>query len=186
MKIHYDRDTDTRVISQRDERIKESDEVLPGVIADSGYEGGVVPFEILDASKHVSDRLSVTLATLRHTVLAAFLASAPAFAQSDNPYDGTWTISFDGPKTVNLQGTVVISGSGGTWDIVAQARGNPCIGREYPITIRRATADELTFTVERGATLTGCRDSTYTFKKVDDKTLKGELDGGRAAVLRKR
>lgn len=37
----------------RDEKIRESDEVRPGVIADFGYDGGVVRFEILDASKQV-------------------------------------------------------------------------------------------------------------------------------------
>ena len=63
MKIRYDRETDTLVIALRDERIKESDEVRPGVIADFGYDGGVVRFEILDASKRVADPLSVTLAT---------------------------------------------------------------------------------------------------------------------------
>jgi len=63
MKIRYDRATDTMVITLRDERIKDSDEVRPGVIADFGYDGGVVRFEILDASKRVADPLSVTLAT---------------------------------------------------------------------------------------------------------------------------
>jgi len=62
MRIQYDRDTDTMVIALRDERIKESDEVRPGVIADFGYDGGIVRFEILDASKHVEDPLTVTLA----------------------------------------------------------------------------------------------------------------------------
>jgi uncharacterized protein YuzE len=63
VKIRYDRETDTMVISLREERIKESDEVRPGVIADFGYDGEIVRFEILDASKHVQDPLSVTLAT---------------------------------------------------------------------------------------------------------------------------
>jgi uncharacterized protein YuzE len=63
MKVHYDRQTDTLVISFRDERIKESDEVRPGLIADFGYDGGIVRFEILEASKHVQDPLTVTLAT---------------------------------------------------------------------------------------------------------------------------
>lgn len=61
MKVQYDRETDTMVISLREERIKESDEVRPGVIADFGYDGGVVRIEILDASKHVQNPLSVTL-----------------------------------------------------------------------------------------------------------------------------
>jgi uncharacterized protein YuzE len=63
MKIRYDRETDTLVIALRDERIKESEEVRPGVIADFGYDGGIVRFEILEASRHVGDPLSVTLAT---------------------------------------------------------------------------------------------------------------------------
>ena len=50
MKITYDRETDSMTITFRDERIKESDEVRPGVIADFGYDGAIVRFEILDAS----------------------------------------------------------------------------------------------------------------------------------------
>lgn len=55
MKIRYDRETDTMVITLREERIKESDEVRPGVIADFGYDGGIVRFEILQASKVVKN-----------------------------------------------------------------------------------------------------------------------------------
>ena len=54
MKITYDRETDSMTITLRDEKVKESDEVRPGVIADFGYDGAVVRFEILDASKVVS------------------------------------------------------------------------------------------------------------------------------------
>ncbi len=49
----YDRETDTLTITLRDARVKESDEIRPGVIADFGYDGGVVGFEILQASKVV-------------------------------------------------------------------------------------------------------------------------------------
>jgi uncharacterized protein YuzE len=53
MKAEYDRETDTLTITLRDERVKESDEIRPGVIADFGYDGRVVGFEILQASKIV-------------------------------------------------------------------------------------------------------------------------------------
>ena len=53
MKATYDRETDTLTITLRDARIRESDEVRPGVIADFGYDGGVVSFEVLEASKNV-------------------------------------------------------------------------------------------------------------------------------------
>jgi len=42
MRVSYDPQTDSLTITLRDERIKESDEVRPGVIADFGYDGGVV------------------------------------------------------------------------------------------------------------------------------------------------
>ena len=53
MKINYDKETDTLTITLREARVKESDEVRPGVIADFGYDGGVVGFEILSASRVV-------------------------------------------------------------------------------------------------------------------------------------
>jgi uncharacterized protein YuzE len=53
MKIVYDRETDTLVITLNEERIQESDEIRPGVIADFGYDGKVVRFEILRASQTV-------------------------------------------------------------------------------------------------------------------------------------
>ena len=53
MKAEYDRETDTLTITLREARVKESDEIRPGVIADFGYDGGEIGFEILQASKIV-------------------------------------------------------------------------------------------------------------------------------------
>jgi uncharacterized protein YuzE len=63
VKVVYDAETDTLTIQLRDERIRESDEVRPGVIADFGYDGGVVRFEILSASRVVSRPGAVEFAT---------------------------------------------------------------------------------------------------------------------------
>lgn len=62
MKITYDPETDSLTITLREERIKESDEVRPGVIADFGYDGGIVRFEILDASKVVHNTREILFA----------------------------------------------------------------------------------------------------------------------------
>jgi len=62
MKITYDRETDSMTITFRDEQIKDSDEVRPGVIADFGYDGAIVRFEILDASKVVSSTQEIQFA----------------------------------------------------------------------------------------------------------------------------
>ena len=53
MKVEYNAQTDTLTITLREARIRESDEVRPGVIPDFGYDGGVMRFEVLDASKVV-------------------------------------------------------------------------------------------------------------------------------------
>ena len=62
MKINYDPETDSLVISLRDERIRESDEIRPGVIADFGYDGGIVRFEILQASRVVQNTREILFA----------------------------------------------------------------------------------------------------------------------------
>ena len=41
------------MIAWRDQRIRESDEIKPGVIAGFGYDGGTVRFEVLRASQVV-------------------------------------------------------------------------------------------------------------------------------------
>jgi uncharacterized protein YuzE len=62
MKVTYDQDTDSLIITLREERIKESDEVRPGVIVDFGYDGGIVRFEIMQASKVVKNTREIQFA----------------------------------------------------------------------------------------------------------------------------
>jgi uncharacterized protein YuzE len=53
MNIRYDEETDTLMITLRTARIQESDEIREGVIADFGYDGGIVRLEILNATSVV-------------------------------------------------------------------------------------------------------------------------------------
>jgi uncharacterized protein YuzE len=53
MKIYYDKETDTLTITLRDAKVRESDELRPGMIIDFAEDGGVVRMEILRASKVV-------------------------------------------------------------------------------------------------------------------------------------
>ena len=62
MKVVYDRQTDSLTITLREAKIKESDEVRPGVIADFGYDGAVVRFEIMQASKVVENAREIQFA----------------------------------------------------------------------------------------------------------------------------
>ena len=55
MRVTYDPEADTVVISLRESAIEESDEVGPGVIADFDSAGDVVRFEVLDAARVVKN-----------------------------------------------------------------------------------------------------------------------------------
>jgi len=124
--------------------------------------------------------------------LLAFVLSSGAFAQAANPYNGTWTITFEGRKTEGLESTVVVKDEGGTYHEGASVRQNrrsqgemndPCVGRDVPIAVQVASSEELVFKVNRSQVLTGCNDRTFKFKKVDDKTLKAETTDGRVITL---
>ena len=62
MRVTYDPQTDSLTITLREERIKESDEIRPGVIADFGYDGGVVRFEIMKASEVMQNTREIQFA----------------------------------------------------------------------------------------------------------------------------
>ena len=116
-------------------------------------------------------------------VFATITLSATVFAQAANPHNGTWAILMEGFERAAVQGTATVKDEGGTWSTTISARKDPCIGRDAPITVQTASADELVFKVNRSQILAGCPDFTLRFKKVDDKTMKAELTGGRAVTL---
>ena len=62
MKIEYDQETDTLVISFSEAKIEESDEIRPGIIADFGYYDNIIRLEILNASNIVEKNKEVQLA----------------------------------------------------------------------------------------------------------------------------
>jgi uncharacterized protein YuzE len=62
MEIIYDPETDSLTIALRQERIKGSDKVRLGVIADIGYDGGLVRLEILQASKVIENAREIQFA----------------------------------------------------------------------------------------------------------------------------
>lgn len=66
MKVEYDQETDTLTITLREARIRESDEVRPGVIADFGHDGLIVRFEVMEASKVVDQTREMQFALTKN------------------------------------------------------------------------------------------------------------------------
>ena len=61
MKVKYDQEVDILYIQLTDAVIKESDETKPGLVIDYDAEGTVVGFEIMNASKKMSQPATVQL-----------------------------------------------------------------------------------------------------------------------------
>ena len=116
-------------------------------------------------------------------IIAVVLACAPVLAQEMFPYSGAWHVAMVSKKGEPREGTVTLTDKDGSWDIEHQVFKDPCKGMSAPIVIQRATADELVFQIVRSRSLRGCQDNVATLKRVDDRTLQGELDDGRKLVL---
>ena len=119
-------------------------------------------------------------------VVVALLGCAAAMAQTGNPYNGSWTATWQGTKGMlhqNNQADVVILDNGGTFQNRKWSTRNPCVGREAPIAVKIATTDELIFVIEFSTVLRGCQDSEVKLKRVDDKTLKGVRDEDKEITL---
>ncbi len=62
MRVTHDSEADSMIITLREEPIRETDEIGPGVIADFGHDGGIIRFQILGASRVVDNTREVQFA----------------------------------------------------------------------------------------------------------------------------
>lgn len=100
------------------------------------------------------------------------LGALPADAQTvSNPHDGAWTASWPGASRP-LQAAVVVNGNTGSWKTFAANSGNPCVGREAPIAVTHASADELRFTAKFSEVISTCENFEVDLRR-DGDVLKG-------------
>lgn len=115
------------------------------------------------------------------SMLAAACAAA-AFAQQPDFHDGKWLVKIEfgtyrGDADVSLNGTT------GTWQRRAGRRSDdPCVGREMPIVITRATPDELEYRIEASRALRGCPDADVKLKRNGNGAMEGVATNGAKLV----
>ncbi len=63
MRLSYDHESDALYVRFADNKVKESEEVRPGVVLDFDADGKIVAIEILDASEHLSQGFDLTQLT---------------------------------------------------------------------------------------------------------------------------
>ncbi len=125
--------------------------------------------------------------------IIALLALVAGVAQAENPYNGSWKATWVGTAKEQIatkhhrEADVVILDNGGSFQSSGAAgkgvKGNPCVGQKAPISVKKASAEELVFVIEFSSVLQGCNDSVVKLKRVDDKTLKGLRDKDKEITL---
>ncbi len=92
MRVAYDADVDIITIEFDSRKVKESQEVLPGVIVDFDYDDQITAFEIMDASKFTDlSMVSVALhqATKSKASALAEQVSGSSVSVQSNPQEAT-------------------------------------------------------------------------------------------------
>ena len=123
---------------------------------------------------------------LRLLGLSGALLASIAFAQGPNPFNGTWHAKFQDKRGGAQAAELIVKDDGGTWKVWGTShdtKRNPCIGRDLPITVKRASTEELAFRIEGSKVLAGCPDGNVTLKRVDDQRLEGQFGDGRMLTL---
>mgnify|MGYP006193241767 FL=1 len=113
----------------------------------------------------------------------ACVAAATAWAQS--PLDGSWRVTFATEGSEGREALVELKGGTGTWTTYPRGdrdRRDACVGRPFPIAMAGDATTGLSLQLDAKA-IPGCRDRKATLKVVDDKTLEGNFDNGRALRL---
>ena len=115
------------------------------------------------------------------------LIGSPVHAQTPATLSGQWTGTTKSPSTGNeLHIQVRLSESAGTWRYVSPAaKAAPCLGREFPMTVKSLLNARTIFNVDGASVITGCPSFSLTLERTDEETLTGSFGDGRPVVLRK-
>ena len=105
--------------------------------------------------------------------LSVLSCVSPAKAQSENPFIGKWTATWENKDGRSLQANVVITEAGGTWQTLAQRKLDPCLGKEAQLEIKSVSPKEMRFTARHSEALMGCKDTNIKMQMQPDGTVTG-------------
>lgn len=122
---------------------------------------------------------------LRVSVLAGLLlGTLQAHAQVPAPFVGQWTVKWQAESAAQ-EAKLSLTASGGTWQSMARARTNPCVGREVPVVfVASKSEDDVELKLDFESVITGCQSASVTLRRIDDKTMVGKRGAADLALSR--
>jgi hypothetical protein len=122
------------------------------------------------------------------TVSLTFLSPA-VFAQSSSTLSGQWGGTTQVPGTgKEIQFEVNLSEMNGTWTYFSSgwnASKSPCLGRDFPLTVKSLPNGRWKFQVDASSVILGCSSFALTLEQTSEQTLSGVFADGRTAALKK-
>lgn len=116
------------------------------------------------------------------SVFLACLFSVSSVAQQSSALSGNWKAKYPAPNGALIEASIVVKGDTGTF-YQPVIRGNPCTGRDMPISIDKVTADGFELVRNSSKVMAGCPDVVWQLKRVDDKTFETTFPDGRKALI---
>jgi hypothetical protein len=103
---------------------------------------------------------------------AAFAMAAPGGAQVPPVFAGKWKATWQTEQR-QYEAAVTVTEAGGTWQTATRDRNNPCAGREVPMKVEAAKADEVQLLLQFSEVIPGCTNVKVTLKTGPDGAVVG-------------
>ena len=105
-------------------------------------------------------------------------------AQTPSAFVGSWKVTWEGDKRQHEARLVLAESGGGSWKTFAQKKGNPCMGREVPVSIEGLSQDTIVLKLKFSEAIAGCTDSSVTLKRLNDKAISGSREDVALTIVR--
>jgi hypothetical protein len=137
---------------------------------------GVVGDQPCDAARRCNVLEGKGATVVRNLTLLCFasLVSCTVFAQTPSAWVGTWKVTWPNAQGRVQEARLVVTEAGaGSWQTHTRALDNPCIGKEVPIQVEKATDTEAKILLKFGDSIAGCTNSSVNLKVGENQAVTG-------------
>jgi hypothetical protein len=121
---------------------------------------------------------------MRQFIALAAAVSLSALAQAPASYDGKWTVTWQTARGYQHTAELDLSAGGGSYvNTSPGSREEPCLSKAHPVTIEKATEEELVVAINQSQTMAGCPNNRLTLKKTAAARFEGKFAGGTKVVV---
>lgn len=111
------------------------------------------------------------------------IGSSCLCAQEVGQFNGEWMGSYENKNDKAQQAKLTITDQGGSWHVYQGGRKNPCIKRDFPISVEHKSPLEILVRVSAAEIISGCDNSTLSLKLISPNQLEGSFVGSGIPVV---